>query len=129
MVSKRVPANILLACLGALAVFHVLVLLGVVPDEMVWGGRATGPDANLFVLESVALVVTFLFAGIVAAKAEYFGPAMTGKLVTVAMWFVFGYFTFGILANLMSSSSLERLIFTPVNLILAILSLRLSMSK
>jgi hypothetical protein len=129
MIGAKTAANILLAGLGALAIFHVLLLLGVVPADSVWGGRAGEQGPRLAVLEAAGLVLTVVFAGIVAAGAGYFGPRWTGRSVAVAMWIVFGYFSFNVLGNLVSTSVLERMVFTPVAVVMALLSLRLAMSK
>lgn len=129
MIGTRTTANVLLGSLGLLALFHILVLLRVLPPRIVWGGRSGGAGARLGVLETVALLVTILFAGIIAAKARYLGSGWPGRAVSVAMWCVFGYFAINVVANVASSSTLERAIFTPVSVILAALALRLAMSK
>jgi hypothetical protein len=129
MISARAAANVLLAGLGALAVFHVLMLLGVLPEEMAWGGRAGGSAGSLALLESVGLIVTVLFAAVIAAKAGYLGLQSAGRAVSIAMWVVFGYFVLNVVTNLASTSSLERAIFTPVTVVLALFALRLAVSK
>lgn len=68
VVSAKAAANALLCGLCALAVFHVLMILRVLPVSIVWGGSAAGPSVNLVRLEITALIVTLLFGLIVAAK-------------------------------------------------------------
>ena len=65
-ISARLAGNILLAALGFLLVFHVLVLFEVLPAEIVWGGMIQGGQTNLITLETVALVMTLLFMLIAA---------------------------------------------------------------
>lgn len=81
MISARAAARFLLVGLGALAVFHLSVLVGVVPAELVWGGRAAGSPGSVRLLEVVGIVVTALFAAVVAAKAGYLRPRPPGKAV------------------------------------------------
>jgi hypothetical protein len=38
VLSARTAANALLCGLGALAVFHILIILGFLPSNIVWGG-------------------------------------------------------------------------------------------
>jgi len=128
VISPRTAANVLLAGLGVLVIFHALMILGVLPADIAWGGRADAAG-NVVLLEVVGLVVTLLFAAVVAAKAGYLGARPAGRLVTVAMWIVFGYFVLNVAGNLVSTSSLERAIFTPVSAILALLALRVAMSR
>jgi hypothetical protein len=129
MISPRGAANVLLVGLSALVVFHVLMLSGVLPAEIAWGGRAGGSMGSLALLEIVGLIVTVLFAAVVAAKVGYLGSRPAGRAVNVTMWIVFGYFALNVAANLASTSSLERAIFTPVSVVLAAFALRLAVSR
>jgi len=65
MISVKVAGNILLSSLALLAVFHVLVLLNVVPSTIVWGGQVAGSPTILLALELIALVVTLFFVDVV----------------------------------------------------------------
>ncbi len=129
LISAKLAAILLLAILGGLAVFHVLVILGIVPSGVVWGGRIADSSDNLVVLETTSLVVTIIFALIIAARVGYVRVSRFGKVVHVGMWFVFAYFTLNIIGNLASSSSVETLIFTPVSLVLAFLASRVAIEK
>jgi hypothetical protein len=128
MIHEKAAAHVLLVGLGALAVFHVLMLLGVLPADLAWGGRVEAAE-NLILLEVVAFIVTILFAAAVAAKAGFLGSRASGKAATVAVWLVFGYFVLNVAANLASASSLERAVFAPVSAVFALLALRLALSK
>lgn len=127
LINARWAANLLLSALGALALFHVLVMARVVPARVVWGGQLDVPKEGMIVLEVVALAVTLLFALIVAMKGDYITvPGLRG-VAKVGMWVVFGYFVLNVVGNLASVSSVEMLIFTPVTILLAILALRLAL--
>ncbi len=129
MISSRAAANGLLVALAGLVLFHVLMLAGVLPADMAWGGRAGESAQSLTVLETVGLVVTVLFAVVVAAKAGYLGGLRFRRTIDVAMWIVFVYFVLNVVGNVASSSSLERAIFTPLSVVLALLALRLAVQK
>ncbi len=129
VIRAKAAANALLIALSALAVFHILMVLGVLPASMVWGGRADGARVNLGLLEVVSLVVTGLIALVVAAKIGYLKAERFRRVIAVSMWVVFAYFVLNTLGNLASSSSLEKAIFTPVSLVLSILALRLAIEK
>lgn len=129
LISAKLAAILLLAILGGLAVFHVLVIVGIVPSGFVWGGRIADPTDDRVALEAASLVVTMIFALIVAARAGYVRVPSLGKVVHVGIWFVFAYFTLNIIGNIVSSSSIEKLIFTPVSLVLAFLVLRVAVEK
>jgi hypothetical protein len=78
-------------------------------------------------LETIAVALTALFAAAVAARAGFIGGPRARRLSGVAMWVIFGYFVLNVLGNMASSSSLERAIFTPVSVAVALLALRLAL--
>jgi hypothetical protein len=129
ILGARLAANGLLLGLGGLAVFHVLLLLGVLPASIAWGGRADDSSQSFLVLELVGLTVIAFFAIIVAAKIGYLKVGRFRQIVRAGSWVVFGYFTLNILANLASMSGLERAIFTPVSVVLSLLAFRLAIEK
>lgn len=50
LISVKLAGNILLAALGLLLIFHILVLLGAIPPDIVWGGMIQGAQGNLLLL-------------------------------------------------------------------------------
>lgn len=129
IINVKPAANVLLAAMGVLAVFHVLVLLKVFPSEIVWGGRAGRSPDKLVVLETTALIVTLLFAMIIAAKVGYVRVPKLRKLVNIGAWIVFAYLTLNIIGNLASNAAFEKLVFTAISVVLSALALRLAIEK
>lgn len=129
LISAKLAGTILLFSLGLLFLFHVLVLLNVIPSDIVWGGQISGAPANLLMLETVALFVTALFILIVAAKTGYLQAGKLSGLVNIGLWLIFAYLLLNTLANLASGISFEKLIFAPVTIFLAFCALRLAMEK
>lgn len=127
--SARLAGNILLIALGLLAVFHVLVLLGVVPADAIWGGQINGASANLLLLEIIALLVTGVFAVVVAVKLGYLKTGRFKRAADVGVWILFAYLVLNTIGNLASAASFEALIFAPITIALALCALRLAVEK
>ncbi len=125
----RLAGNILLIALGLLALFHILVLLGVAPADSIWGGQINGAAANLLVLETIALLVTCVFAVVVAVKLDYFKTSRFRKAANVGVWILFAYLILNTIGNLASAASFETLIFAPITIALALCALRLAIEK
>ena len=126
LISARLAATVLLCALGLLTLFHILVLLRIVPADIVWGGRLDASSPAPTALETVALVVTVLFALVIAARAGYLGILPPASPVRTATWVVFGYFVLNIVGNLASDSSIERWVFLPFTAVLAVLTWRVA---
>jgi hypothetical protein len=127
IISARLAGNILLTALGLVFVFHILVLLRVIPADIVWGGRIQGVPKNLFILEIIALLVTAFFMLIIAAKVGYIQAGkLSGAVVNIGVWLIFAFLILNTLGNLASGVSFENLIAAPITIILALCALRLA---
>lgn len=126
IISAKLAANILLLAMGLVAIFDVLVLLGIVPSDIVWGGQIRDSATNRVLLELVALLVAAIFAVIIAAKIGYLEARRFRKAVTVGVWIIFAFFILNTIGNLASGASFERLIFAPITVVLALCALRLA---
>ena len=129
LISAKLAGNVLLFSLGLLFIFHVLVLLNVIPADIVWGGQIKGVPENLVTLESVALLVTAVFILIVAAKTGYLQAGKFSGAINVGVWLIFAYLLLNTLGNLASGISFEKLIFAPITIILALCAFRLAIEK
>jgi hypothetical protein len=129
LINAKLAGNILLFSLGLLFIFHVLVLLKIIPAAIVWGGQIKGVPANLGTLETVALLVTGLFILIVAAKMDYIQAGKLSGAITIGVWLIFIYLLLNTLGNLASGISFEKLLFAPITIILAFCALRLATEK
>ena len=129
LISERLAGNVLLISLGLLAIFDILILLNIVPSNIVWGGQIKGLAVNLVVLELIALVVTFIFAIVIAAKLAYIKVGRFTKAVNIGVWIITAYLILNTLGNLASGVSFENLIFAPITLALAFCAFRLAIGK
>jgi len=129
LISLKLAATILIFALTLLAIFHLLILFKVLPSGIVWGGQLTDPSSNMFTLEMISLVVTLIFIILTAAKGDFIKAGNFKKFIHVGVWIMFIYFVLNIFGNLASSVTAEKLIFTPITIILAVLAFRLAIEK
>jgi hypothetical protein len=129
LISAKLAGNLLLISLVLLAIFDVLVLVKVVPSNIVWGGQIQDSANNLVTLELIALLATCLFAIIVAAKMDYIKAGRFSGAVNVGVWVIFAYLLLNTVGNLASGISIEKLIFAPITIAMALLALRLAIEK
>ena len=129
IISEKLAGNVLLGSLGLLAVFHVLVLLRILPANIVWGGAIQNSTTSLFSLEMISLVVTLLFALIIAAKAGYIKAFRFQTAVNIGVWVVFAILLLSMAANVASGVAFENLVFAPIVVVLAFCAYRLAISK
>lgn len=129
LVSAKFSGNVLLIALGALFIFHILVLLKVLPANIVWGGQIQSGQANPILLESIALLATLLFMLIIAARAGYIRAGSLSWAVDIGVWLTFAFLVLNALGNLASPVPFEKLVAAPITIILALCALRLAVEK
>lgn len=109
-------------------IFHGLILTGVVDYRFVWGGRLNSQQ-DMLVFESVSILLNGLFLWIILqriGRVRIYLPLWLMRGLLVLMSLVFGLNTVG---NLFAKELTERLIFTPLTLLLCVCSLVLLLHR
>ena len=106
-------------------VYHLLILLRLIPYEMTWGGRLESAE-QMYRFEAASLALNFLFVIVVIAKSRLVSQHKTTRWLNGILWLMVVLFILNTLGNLASLNSLETYIFTPVTFVLAILCWRLA---
>ena len=127
-ISIMFAANSLLALFFSTTVFHVLVLLGVIPFDIVWGGRLENVD-QMYIFESVSLTINLAILWIVGMKVNYIPTIINKKVITAFLWLLVILFSLNTVGNLFSLNSLEAILFTPVTFVAAIFCCRLAIDN
>ena len=118
----------LLVGLSLLILFHLLVLMGVVPFEVVWGGKMS-EVSQMQRLEAVSAFFSLIMLSVVALRARIIKAPISSRIVTIMLWVMFAFFCLNTLGNLLSENLLEKLIFAPVTLLLALFTYRVVRSR
>lgn len=111
-----------------LTLFHAAILLGFAPSDVVWGGRIENP-ARRYVSEAIALVVNVLTLAILAMKAKRLPIAAPEKTLNALIWAMAIFFALNALDNALSLSDVERYVFAPLALLLAIWRVAIARAK
>ena len=127
--SANAASVIFLIAMFGLIFFHLAVMAGLVPTEIIWGGRAAETGLSLMTLEAIALSIISVFILFVLAKRRNLRTGNNSGLINFGMWLIFALFALNTLGNLAALSSTETLLFTPVTIILALCGLRLALAR
>jgi hypothetical protein len=111
--------------LGGLAVFQAL-LAGRAPlGRFAWGGQHEVLPTPLRIGSLVAIVAYAVIGWVVLAHAQQLGGGH-GPL-RVAVWVIAGFFLLGAAGNLASKSRSERLVMTPLGVVLCALTVAVAL--
>lgn len=113
IISDKIASIGLLTTLSLIIISHFLVLFGIIPFEIVWGGRLTN-SSQMFQFEIVSISLNLIMLVIVAIRSGYLCIDHNKKLITVSLWIMAGLFLLNTIGNLLSNNALEKIIFTPL---------------
>ena len=113
----------LLVGLSLLVLFHLLVLIGVVPFEVVWGGKMS-EVSQMQRLETISILVSIFMLVVIAIRAQIININISGRVITIILWVMFVFFCLNTIGNLLSNNSFEKLVFAPLTLLLALFTYR-----
>ena len=126
IISTGVATLALLAIIGAVIVFHLLVIGGILPKTIVWAGRISDP-ARLVRAEMGSIAVLLVAATFVIARWRSLAHGSPAIVAAVGAWVLVILFTLNTVGNLFAKTRFERIVFTPLTLLLALLMLRLAL--
>ncbi|MDT0168479.1 hypothetical protein [Pseudarthrobacter sp. BRE9] len=116
------------AVLGVLAVFQLLLIVGLPFGRFAWGGQNTVLPTRQRVGSAVSIVIYAAFAVVALERAGLISILTSPFVAVVAMWVIAVYLLLSLLPNLASKSKYERRVMAPVSLVLAGLGFLLALS-
>jgi len=125
LISIKAAVAIMLLITSATIVFHLLVMAGVFPPDIVWGGNITN-RAELMVMESISIGINVVILLFVLAYAGKLKIKLAPSVAKGGFWFLFALFALNTIGNLLAKHSLETYIFTPITFLLALCCFRIA---
>ena len=118
----------LLILLSLFLLLHFFILLKIIPYNLVWGGRLKSNN-EMYRFEIFSIVINALFIIVILAQAGFLIINIPNKIMTYTLWLMTGLFLLNTFGNAISKNKIERWLFTPVTILLAIFSLGLALSN
>lgn len=116
-----------LVVLTGLTVMQVLFIGGLPIGEYAWGGQHRTATPRLRRAAVVAIVLYALFAALLLSRAGIL-PGGDTTVVAAPTWVLFAYCAASIVLNAVSRSRRERIVQTPVSILLALSVLIIAIS-
>jgi hypothetical protein len=113
---------IILSCMTI--IFHILILLRIIPYENVWAGRLKRVD-EMYIYESISIAVNCILIVIVLIKIRMINAGIFHTFINILLWIFVLLFILNTAGNLTSKTTLETIIATPLTFVLALLCLRI----
>ena len=111
-----------------LSVFQIALIAGAPIARFAWGGAHNVLPLKLKMASAISIVLYLVFAVFILSKSNLLSIINNPILVDVGMWIITAYFILGIGMNAISRSKPERIVMTPVALLLAVSFLLIAIS-
>ena len=117
----------IIGILSTLIMFHLAVMLEILPMNIVWGGRLQ--DRNeMLIFETIAITINALIMLLVAMKAGIVKRRIPPRALQISIWIIAFMFTTNIFTNLMAFHWFEKWVMGSVTVILSFLFIRLALT-
>ena len=127
--ATSIAANVATVLFAIVIVLQLLLALGILPVTMAWGGTQTELTPLLRLAGVAAAIILALFAYIIRRRAGLIGDAPPSRAIKIMSWLITAFMVLNTLGNLTSQSTAEKIVFTPITVLLAISCFVVSISK
>lgn len=117
--NKAKYLNVLIVISVLATIFHLLILVRIIPFEITWGGRLKTVE-EMYVFEAFSILINSFFIFVLLQKGEYIRYILGKKAVTIILWIFFAIFVLNTIGNIFAESNFEKF-FTILTVINAIL--------
>lgn len=119
--TARTAGFVLVALLGAVLIFQLLMALGIGLTGAAWGGQLDASPDTLRLASLVAIVILVFFIMVVLEKLSIVRLINKPRIINGILWFLAAYLLLNAIANLLSPGMIEKLVMTPLALVSAML--------
>jgi hypothetical protein len=117
---KKTAVLIMLFLLGAVMVFHLLILTENIPFDKVWAGKLKTLE-EMRIFETVSILINLLMITVLSIKYKNIQNNTNNKVIDLIIWIFVVLFALNTIGNLFSVSMAELILGTAVTLISTIL--------
>jgi membrane protease YdiL (CAAX protease family) len=125
--NSQVAVKVMLGLLSIVILFHLLIILEMVPYKMAWGGKLQ-TDGQMYVFEGFTILINLFLLFTLLIKGRYIKPQLSERTIKIVLWVYFLLFVLNTIGNLFAQSNLEKL-FALLTSIFAALILLILRSK
>lgn len=124
IISPKQALNSMLILLTSVILFHVLVLLQIIPYTIVWAGKLENVS-EMQSFETVSILINIFLIFVMLFKANYIHNKIPSKFLNGIIWLFVVAFSVNTIGNLFAKSKLEIYIGTSLTFISTILCWRI----
>lgn len=118
--SARQALKAMILLLSLVICFHLAIITRLIPYTVVWAGKLNSAE-QMYRFETVSILINSFLLLVLCLKGKYIKHSVPEVLLNVILWVFVFLFALNTVGNLLAETLFERLVFTPLTLISAVL--------
>ncbi|MDP1746994.1 MAG: hypothetical protein Q8L90_15575 [Bacteroidota bacterium] len=119
-ITKGQALKMMLGLLTLVIIFHLAIITKLIPYTIVWAGKLK-TDNEMYAFEAISIAINIFLVVLLLLKGKYIKHGISDKVLNIILWLFVALFALNTLGNLMAETLFEKLVFTPLTLVSAIL--------
>ena len=117
--NPRLAIKIMLWLFAVVTIFHLCIVVKIIPYEISWGGRLKS-NSEMYIFESISILINLFLIFVLLIKGKYLTEIIPMKIVNFSLWIFFVLFGLNTIGNILAKTNFEKY-FTLLTLASAIL--------
>ena len=99
--------KMMLGLLFAAIVFHLFIVIKIIPYDITWGGRLQN-DTEMYVFETSSILVNVFLSWVLLMKGNHVTYKFPNQVVNVILWIFFVIFILNTVGNIFAKTFFEQ---------------------
>lgn len=104
---SKTAIKIMLMLLLAVVIFHLCIIVKMIPYDIAWGGRLKS-DSQMYFFETVSIVVNLFLIFILLIKGHFIQPILPIRIVNICLWIFLVLFVLNTIGNIIAKTNFEK---------------------
>ncbi len=105
---KQSAINIMIGLVLSIILFHLLIIIKIIPYDITWGGRLKN-DNEMYLFESISIFINLLLCITLLIKGEFIKSTISIKIVDIVLWIFLVIFVLNTIGNVFAETMFEKL--------------------
>jgi FtsH-binding integral membrane protein len=105
--NTKFAIKIMLWLIAAFTIFHLAILLKIIPYEITWGGRLKN-DFEMYVFETISIAINLFLGLVLLIKGKYVKQILPIKFVNLILWAFLVLFILNTIGNIVAKTNFEK---------------------
>jgi hypothetical protein len=105
---SKYSIKVFLGLLLAVLLFHICIILKILPSDIAWGGRLKN-DEEIYVFETISILINMFLSIVLLMKGNIIEHKISDKIINVILWIFFVIFLLNTIGNIFAKTAFEKL--------------------